>query len=97
MYWLSCFSGALGLFCCARVCVAVSGRGERGLPFLAVHRPRCCASRGVPAPRCEGVSGFGTQGQLLRGRWGLPGPGVKSVSPALQGQLLTREAPEQNF
>ena len=26
-----------------------------------------------------------------------PDQGVKSVSPALQGRLLTREAPEQKF
>lgn len=77
---------------------AVSGCGEWGLLPRVAQASRCCASRcGAPGLWREGISGFGTQAQLLRGRWGLPGPRVKSVSPALQGQLLTREAPEQNF
>ena len=35
------------------------------------------------------LSSCGTQAQLLRGMWDLPGPGLKPVSPALAGGLLT--------
>ena len=91
MYWLSCFLGALGLCCCVRV--AVSGRGERGLPFLAAHRPRCRTSRGAPAPRCEGVSGSGTQAQLLRGRWCIPGPGGQIGVPCVARPTLNQGSP----
>lgn len=96
MYLLSLFGcpGSLLLRACGLALVVVSG----GCSSSRCKASRCRASRcGAPALRREGVSGFGTQAQLLHGRWGLPGPGVKSVSPALQGQLLTREAPEQNF
>ena len=35
------------------------------------------------------LSSCGTRAQLLRGMWDLPGPGLKPVSPALAGGLLT--------
>ena len=36
---------------------------------------------------------YGTQVQLLRGMWDLPGPGLKPVSPALAGRFLTTVPP----
>ena len=36
-----------------------------------------------------GFSSCGSWAELLRGMWNLPGPGVESVSPALEGGFLT--------
>ena len=52
----------------------------------------CC---GALASHCGGFSGgaqalgcglcnYGTEAQLPRGMWNLPGPGIKPVSPALE-------------
>ena len=40
------------------------------------------------------LNSCGTRGQLLCGMWDPPGPGIKPVSPALVGELLT-EPPEK--
>ena len=40
-------------------------------------------------------SSFGAQALLLHGMWDLPGPGLKPVSPALEGRFLTT-APRGN-
>ena len=39
------------------------------------------------------LNSCGTQAQLLRGMWDLPGPGLKPVSPALAGGFLTTAPP----
>ena len=39
------------------------------------------------------LSSCGTQAQLLRSMWGLPGPGIRPVSPVLAGGLLTTVPP----
>ena len=39
--------------------------------------------------RRTGFSSCGSQAQLLRGIWDLPGPGLKPMSPALAGRFLT--------
>ena len=41
------------------------------------------------------LNSFGTQGQLLCGMWDPPGPGIKPMSSALVGELLTTEPPEK--
>ena len=41
----------------------------------------------------HGLSRCGTQAQLLRGMWDLPGPGTEPVSPALAGGFLTTVPP----
>ena len=35
----------------------------------------------------RGLSGCGSRPQVLGGRWNLPGPGIKAVSPALAGDF----------
>lgn len=40
-----------------------------------------------------GFCSRGTWAELPRGLWGLPGPGIKPVSPALTGGLLTTDPP----
>ena len=35
----------------------------------------------------------GTRVQLPLGKWALPGPGIKTVSPALAGRFLTTRPP----
>ena len=39
------------------------------------------------------LSSCGTQAQLLRGMWDLPGPGLEPVSPALAGRFSTTVPP----
>ena len=39
------------------------------------------------------LSSCGARASLLRGMWDLPGPGLKAVSPALAGGLLTTALP----
>ena len=50
----------------------------------------CCRARAL---RHTGVSSCGTQAWLPRGMWNLPRPGVKPVSSALAGRLLTTGPP----
>ena len=39
------------------------------------------------------LSGWGAWGELLRGMWDLPGPGIEHVSPELAGGFFTTEPP----
>ena len=60
---------------------------------------------GAEAPGCSGFSSCntgapehrlgsrGTWARVLRGTWDLPGPGIKSASPAPAGGLFTTEPP----
>ena len=41
----------------------------------------------------RGLSSCGSRAQLLHGTWGLLGPGLKPVSPALAGGFLTTAPP----
>ena len=45
----------------------------------------CCGARALE----HRLSSCGARGQLLRGMWDLPGPGLEPVSPALAGGFLT--------
>ena len=38
-------------------------------------------------------NGCGSQALLLHDMWDLPGPGIKPLSPALEGRFLTTEPP----
>lgn len=73
IYSFSCFLVALGLCCCMRE--AVSGCDEQGPCFLAVCWPLAAALL-VKYRLCGIVRSF-VWAQLLYGRWGLPGPGIK--------------------
>ena len=61
----------------------------------------CCAwashcsgfSLQITGSRCAGFSSCGAQAQLLCSMWGLPGPGLEPVSPALAGGFLTTAPP----
>ena len=77
----------LGLHCCAQ---APSSCGEWGL----------LSSYGAWASRCSGFScciaqALGTWASVVmsRGMWNLPGPGIKSMPPALAGRFFTTEPP----
>ena len=50
------------------------------------------SSCGSQALQCR-LSSCGTQTQLLRGLWDLPGPGIEPMSPALAGGFLTTAPP----
>ena len=83
---------------CRLSVVAVSGgySSLRSTGFSLRWLP-CCGGRalGVQASvvvAC-GLSSCGTRAQLLRGMWGLPGPGLEPVSPALAGGFLTTAPP----
>ena len=79
---------ALGLHCCAQ---AFSSCGERGLfsnwSASASHCPGF-PQQGVGS-RLLGISSCGTWTELPLSRWGLPGPGIQPMSPALAGGFLT--------
>ena len=82
----------LGLRFCAR---AFSRCGKWGPLFIAVRGPLTIAASRVAEHRLQTrrLSSCGSRAQLLRGMWDLPGPGLKPVSPALAGRLLTTAPP----
>ena len=55
------------------------------------HRPFHCSDFSCVAQALGhmGFSSCGSWAELLHGMWNLPGPGVESVSPALEGGFLT--------
>ena len=55
--------------------------------FLAVLGLHCCMRA------FSSCSGCGAQTCLLSGIWGLPGPGIEPVSPALAARFLTSGPP----
>ena len=95
--YLSIYLAVLGLHCCAW---AFSSCGERGLLFIVVaslvtehglqaHGLSSCGAQALQ----RRLSRCGTQAQLLRGMWYLPGPGLEPMSPALAGRFLTTAPP----
>ena len=85
----------LGLHFCAR---AFSSCGKRGPLFIAV-----CGSLAIAASRCGAqvpdaqAQQLWLTGQLLRGMWDLPRPGLEPVSPALAGRFSTTAPPGKPF
>ena len=43
------------------------------------------------------LSSCGARAELLHGMWGLPGPGLEPVSPALAGRFLTTAPPGKSL
>ena len=86
----------LGLRFCAR---AFSSCGKRGPFFIAVHRPLTIAASVVEEHRLQSrrLSSCGSRGQLLRGVWDPPRPGLKLVSPALAGRFSTTAPPGKPY
>ena len=82
----------LGLRFCAR---AFSSSGRWGPLFIAVRGPLTIAASLVAEHRLQTcrLSNCGSQAQLLRGMWDLPGPGLEPVPPALAGGFLTTAPP----
>ena len=84
VYWWLCrvFTAVLGFSL-----VAVSGAPlqSRCTGFHCAGFS-CCSSSGS---RLLGLRSYGVQAQLLCSTWNLPRPGIKPVSPALAGGLLT--------
>jgi hypothetical protein len=78
-------------------CTRASSAGGGGLLIAEA----CCRARPPRRMRirscAHGLSRLGTQVSLLCGMWHLPRPGIKLMSPGLQGRFLTpgppREAP----
>ena len=85
----------LGLRFCAR---AFSSCGKRGPLFIAVRGPLTITASLVAEHRLQmrRLSNCGSQAQLLRGMWDLPGSGLEPVPPCIGRQILnhcaTREA-----
>ena len=67
--------------CGGSSCCGAQARGLTGF--------RSCSSQALE-PR---LNSCGAWGQLLHVLWDLPGPGIKSVSPALAGRFFTSEPP----
>ena len=82
----------LGLRFCAR---AFSSCGKRGPLFIAVRGPLTIAAPPVAEHRLQTrrLSSCGSRGQLLRGMWDLPRPGLEPVSPALAGRFSATAPP----
>ena len=78
----------LGLHFCAR---AFSSCGKWGPLFIAVCRPLTIVASLVAEHRLQTrrLSSCGSRGQLLRGMWDPPRPGLEPASPALAGRLST--------
>ena len=88
------------IFCCAGSSLLLRGLSlvlsEWGLLFrwCSVRASHCSnfSCCGAWALGLEGFSSCGAGPQLPRGMWGLPGPGIETMSPALAGRFLsTRE------
>ena len=82
----SCGEWGLLASCGARASIAVAS--------LAAHGLRGTQTWVVAA---RGLSSCGVQTQLLRGMRGLPGSGIKPVSPALAGGFLINEPSGKAF
>ena len=54
----------------------------------------CCRAQAVGR---VGLSSCGSQAELLCSMWGLPGPGIEPMSPALAGGFLTTGPPEKSL
>ena len=82
----------LGLRFCAR---AFSSCGKWGPLFIAVHGPLIIAASLVAEHwlQMRRLSNCGSQAELLRGMWDLPGPGLEPMSPALAGRFSTTAPP----
>ena len=82
----------LGLRFCAR---AFSSCSERGPLFIAVRGPLTIAASLAAEHRLQTrrLSSCGSQAQLLRGMWDLPGPGLEPMSPTLAGGFATTAPP----
>ena len=88
----------LGLHCCAGFyLVAVSG--GYSLVAMCGFLHRCgFGCRGAWAVRCTVFSSCGSRAlehrltQLLQDTWDLPGPGIKSMFPALANKFFTTES-----
>ena len=69
--------------------LSLRSTGSRhAVAVVVAHRLSSCGSRAL---ECR-FSSCGTRAQLLHGMWDLPGPGLKPMSPALVGGLLTTVA-----
>ena len=58
---------------------------------VVAHRLSSCGSQALECSSCD------TWALLLRGMWDLPGPGLKSMSPALAGGFLTTVPPGKSL
>ena len=101
------FLTALGLRCCAQALSSCGERALLFVVVQqASHRGGfpCCRAQALSTGAsvvwhtgsvvvAHGLSSCGSRAQLLRGMWDLPGPGLKPVSPALAGGLLTTAPP----
>ena len=76
------------IFYCARSLLL--HRGFFGWQWAGGRLLSCCGAQGSGA---HGLRSCGAQAQLLRSRWGLPGPGVEPESPALPGGFRSSGPP----
>ena len=76
--------------------------GSRGYSLQALRASHCsgsscCRARAlgtwVSVAVAHGLSSYGSRAQLPWGRWDLPEPGIKPISPALAGRFLPSVVP----
>ena len=80
------------LSCCSEWASNCGGSSCRRAQAVGRLGFTSCSSR---APE-NGVSSCGSWAQLSCGIWDLPGPGIKSMFPALEGEFLTTRPPEKS-
>ena len=72
-----------------RLCPWDSPGKNTGVGAISCSPSSACSSPGLEC----GLSSIGAGAQLLRGKWGPPGPGIEPLSPALAGGFFTTEPP----
>ena len=96
IYYLFIFVAALGLFRCMWTS---SGCSSWGLLSRCRARASHCSgfSCGAGTRGAGRHSSRGARAQLLCGTWGLPGPGIRSMPPALAGRFFTSRPPGESL
>ena len=96
----------MGLYCCEGFSPVAASRGYSLVVVLPIAVTYLVAEHGpwsVGFSSCSSwalrhrLHSCGTQAQLLRGIWDLPGSGIEPTSPALAGGFLTTKPPRKLF
>ena len=80
--------GARASHCSGSSCCRARALGARA-SVVVVHGLSSCGLQALE----RRLSSCGARAQLLRGMWGLPGPGLEPMYPALAGRFLTTVPP----
>ena len=88
--------GEQGLLWCLCSGCSLRGLSSCGAPALGVVEGPCLPRVGSAAQSASSraqAPWYSAQAELLHGVWGLPGPGMEPLFPALVGRFFITEAP----